>query len=124
MAHVPNVTIWRGTRHTVDTRFTVVNFITSRAFNKRKFDLLLNEVQSVYSGLLMYNRVHWLSRGRVLERFVECLDEIRMFMDESKQKYSELTDVEWLSRLMLFTDFTLHLNELNTKLQGLFWKSR
>jgi hypothetical protein len=96
----------------------IVNFITARALNKRKFELLLNEVQSVYSGLLMYNSVRWLSRGRVLERFVECLDEIRMFMDDNKQKYLELTDVDWLSRLMFFTDFTLHLNELNTKLQG------
>ena len=96
----------------------IVNFLTARALNKRKFELLLNEVQSVYSGLLMYNSVRWLSRGRVLERFVECLDEIRMFMNDNKQKYSELTDVDWLSRLMFFTDFTFHLNELNTKLQG------
>ena len=96
----------------------IVNFITTRALNKRKFELLLNEVQSVCSGLLMYNSVRWLSRGRVLERFVECLDEIRIFMDDNKQKYSELTDVNWLGRLMFFTDFTLHLNELNTKLQG------
>ena len=96
----------------------IVNFITTRALNKRQFELLLNEVQSVYSGLLMYNSVRWLSRGRVLERFVECLDEIRMFMDDNKQTYLDLTDVDWLSRLMFFTDFTLHLNELNTKLQG------
>jgi len=96
----------------------IANFITARALNKRKFELLLNEVQSVYSGLLMYNSVRWLSRGRVLERFVECLDEIRMFMDDNKQKYLELTDVDWLSRLMFFTDFTVHLNEPNTKLQG------
>ena len=95
-----------------------VNFITARALNNRKFAQLLNEVQSVYSGLLMYNNVCWLSRGRVLERFVECLDEIRMFMDDNKQKCSELTDVDWLSRLMFFTDFSLHLNELNTKMQG------
>ena len=101
----------------LDIRKTT-NFITAHALNKRKLELLLNEVQSVYSGLLMYNSVRWLSRGRVLERFIECLDEIRMFMDDNKQNYSELTDVDWLSRLMFFTDFTLHLNELNTKLQG------
>lgn len=96
----------------------IVNFITSRALNKRKFELLLNEVQSVNSGLIKYNNVRWLSRGRVLERFVGCLDEIRMFVDDNKQNYSELTDVDWLCRLMFITDFTQHLNELNTKLQG------
>ena len=92
----------------------IVNFIAARASNKRKFELLLNEVHSVYSGY----SVHWLSRGCVLECFVELLEEIRIFMDDNKQKYSELTDVNWLSRPMFFTDFTLHLNELNTKLQG------
>ncbi|KAI8796283.1 SCAN domain-containing protein 3 [Biomphalaria glabrata] len=61
-----------------------VNFITARALNKRKFEQLLNEVQSSYSGLLMYNNVRWLSRGHVLERFVEGLDEIRIFMDDNK----------------------------------------
>ncbi|KAI8788966.1 SCAN domain-containing protein 3 [Biomphalaria glabrata] len=34
-----------------------VNFITARALNKRKIEQLLNEVQSSYSGLLMYNNV-------------------------------------------------------------------
>lgn len=99
-----------------------VNFITARALNKRKFEQLLNEVQSSYSGLLMYNNVRWLSRGQVLERFVDCLDEIRTFMDDNKQNCSELTNVDWLIRLMFFTDFSSHLNELNTKLQG-FGKS-
>ena len=62
----------------------VVNFIAARALNKRQFENLLNEVESVYSGLLMYNSVSWLNRGRVLERFVECLDEIRLFLESSK----------------------------------------
>ena len=58
----------------------VVNLISAQAFNKRKFDALLDEVNSVYNGLLMYNNVRWLSRGSVLERLVKCLDEIRLFL--------------------------------------------
>jgi len=96
----------------------VVNFITASALNKRQFQSLLKEVESVYSGLLMYNSVRWLSRGRVLERFVECVDEIRLFLDSNKQQFTELTNVDWLSRLMFFTDLSLHLNEVNVKLQG------
>ncbi|KAI8764104.1 general transcription factor II-I repeat domain-containing protein 2 [Biomphalaria glabrata] len=84
-----------------------VDFITARALNKRKFEQLLNEVQSSYSGLLMYNNVRWLSRGHVLERFVECLDEIRIFMDDNKQNCSELTNVDWLIRLMFFYRFII-----------------
>ena len=66
----------------------------------------------------MYNNVRWLSRGRVLERFVACLNEIRLFMYEKKQDFPQLTDVVWLNSLMFFTDLTMHFNALNTKLQG------
>ncbi|XP_040193351.1 general transcription factor II-I repeat domain-containing protein 2B-like [Rana temporaria] len=67
----------------------------------------------------MYNNVRWLSRGRVLERFVACLDEIRLFMNDKGQEYPQLTDMTWLTNLMFFTDFTIHFNVLNKKLQDL-----
>ncbi|GFW44299.1 general transcription factor II-I repeat domain-containing protein 2A [Trichonephila clavipes] len=38
----------------------VVNLISSQALNKRKFDALLDEVNSVYNDLIMYNSVRWL----------------------------------------------------------------
>ena len=58
----------------------VVNLISARALHKRQFSLLLNEVESAHNGLLMYNNVRWLSRGKVLERFVECLNETKLFL--------------------------------------------
>lgn len=63
----------------------VVNFITSRALNNRQFTKLLDEIESQYAGLLMYNSVRWLSRGQVLHRFVELLEEIRLFLFEKSQ---------------------------------------
>ncbi|XP_050065321.1 general transcription factor II-I repeat domain-containing protein 2A-like [Aphis gossypii] len=96
----------------------VVNFITSRALNNRQFTKLLDEVESQYAGLLMYNSVRWLSRGQVLHRFVALLEEIRLFLFEKSQDYPELKDLNWLNDLMLFTDFTTMYNELNKKLQG------
>lgn len=96
----------------------IVNFINARALNKRQFSLLLEEVNSIHKGLVMYNNVRWLSRGNLLERFVECLHEIRLFLSENQKNYTELTDINWLCNLMFFTDFCLHLNELNLKLQG------
>ena len=71
----------------------------------------------MYTRLLVYNNVRWISRGSILKRFVECLDEIRLFLKNDKFSCQELSDV-WICRLMLFTDFSLHLNDLNTKLQG------
>ncbi|GFW33157.1 general transcription factor II-I repeat domain-containing protein 2A [Trichonephila clavipes] len=98
----------------------IVNLISSQALNKRKFDALLGEVNSVYNGLIMYKNVHWLSRGNVLQRFVGFLEEIRLFLqNESKiEQYPQLMDIMWLLKLMFFTDICQHLNELNIKLQG------
>jgi hypothetical protein len=59
-----------------------------------------------------------LSRAISLERFVNCLDEIRLFLHDNKTEFKELYNTEWLAKLMFFTDLTLHLNTLNKKLQG------
>lgn len=80
--------------------------ITARGLNKIKFENLLKEVNSVYRGLVMFNNVRWLSRGNVLQRFIECFDEIKMFLDEQNQIHEELSDLEWIARLMFFADFT------------------
>lgn len=70
----------------------------------------------------MYNNVRWFSRSHLLERFVECLHEIWLFLSNNQKNYTELTDLNWLCNLnrwlMFFTDFCLHLNEFNLKLQG------
>lgn len=96
----------------------IVNFIVAHALNKRQFTKLLDEVDSQFSGLLMYNNVRWLSRGQVLHRFVELLEEIRLFLSEKGHEYPELTDINWLNDLHFFADFTFHYNNLNKKLQG------
>ncbi|GFW95545.1 general transcription factor II-I repeat domain-containing protein 2A [Trichonephila clavipes] len=82
----------------------IVNLISSQALNKRKFDALLDEVNSVYNGLIMYNNVRWLSRGNVLQRFIDCLEEIRLFQqNESKiEQYPQLMDIMRLLKLMFF----------------------
>ena len=95
----------------------VVNLISSRALHKREFSILLNQVDSSYDGLLLYNNVRWLSRGKTLERFVECLNEIKHFLSiKNVNDFPELDDAAWLSNLMFFTDLSIH--ELNVKLQG------
>ncbi|XP_034259776.1 general transcription factor II-I repeat domain-containing protein 2A-like [Pantherophis guttatus] len=96
----------------------MVNYIMAHALNFPQFQALLEEVQAQNNCLHMNNNVRWLSRGRVLERFVACLDEIRLFMNEKGQEYPQLTDMAWLTNLMFFTDFTLHFSVLNKQLQG------
>ncbi|MBO1765133.1 hypothetical protein JQN64_28600, partial [Escherichia coli] len=51
----------------------VINFIRTRALNRREFRVLMDEVNSEYGDLLLHSEVRWLSRGRILERFSVCL---------------------------------------------------
>ncbi|GFU32905.1 general transcription factor II-I repeat domain-containing protein 2A [Trichonephila clavipes] len=68
----------------------------------------------------MYNNIRWLSRRNVLQRFIDCLEEIRLFLqNESKiEQYSQLMDIMSLLKLVFFTDVCHHFNELNIRLQG------
>ncbi|GFS39605.1 putative RNA-directed DNA polymerase from transposon X-element [Trichonephila inaurata madagascariensis] len=81
----------------------IVDFISSQALNKRKFDALLDENNSVYNGLLMYNNVRWLSHGNVFQKFADRLEEIRLILqNESKiEQYPQLMDI---------TSFITHWN--------------
>ena len=96
----------------------IINFIVARDMHKRQFKKILNDVNCEYDTLLLCNNVRWLSRAISLERFVNCLDEIRLFLHDNKTEFKELYNTEWLAKLMFFTDLTLHLNTLNKKLQG------
>ena len=97
----------------------VVNLISSRALYKREFSILLNQMDSSYDGLLLYNNERWLSRGKTHERFVECLNEIKHFLSmKNVNDFPELYNAAWLSNLMYFTDLSIHLNELNVQPQG------
>ena len=62
----------------------LINLISAHALNKRKFKELLGDMDSMHVGLLMYNNVQWLSRGKVMQRFVECLNEINSFFNNQK----------------------------------------
>ena len=53
----------------------------------------------------LYNNFRWLSRGKVLDRLVACLGEIRLFMIQKGQDYPQLTDMVWHTNLMYFYRF-------------------
>ena len=75
----------------------VANCISTRALHKRQFQVLLNVVEFVYKGLKTYNNVRWLSRGLVLKRSVECLNEIKIFLNDHHISYQELFNYKWVS---------------------------
>ena len=63
-------------------------------------------------------KVRWLSREEVLKCFVVCLKEVKTFLDSKGLNYSQLEQAEWLEKLHFIVDMTVHLNTLNTALQG------
>lgn len=97
----------------------VINFLIKRsALTHRQFRSLLEEMDSAYTDLPLHSAVRWLSCGKVLERFVSCIDAIKVFLAEKGQHYPQLEDEEWIVKLAFLADITGHLNELNLRLQG------
>ena len=73
-----------------------VNFIRFRGLNHRKFQELLNDLDSEFGDIIYYSEVRWLRRGEMLKRFFDLKDEIRMFMQLKGQPIPEFQDDEWL----------------------------
>ncbi|XP_072377810.1 general transcription factor II-I repeat domain-containing protein 2-like [Diabrotica undecimpunctata] len=97
---------------------SIVNFIKSRALNHRQFKQFLDDIESEYGDLLYYTEVRWLRRGLTLERLLNLIEEIEIFLAEKQRDVPELKNPDWLCDLAFLVDITNHLNVLNTRLQG------
>jgi hypothetical protein len=82
------------------------------------FKILTDELDVEYGNLMLHSEVRWLSKGKVLQRFVELLPEIKLFLESRNETYEELNDHGWLSDLSFLTDITTKMNKLNLELQG------
>ena len=61
--------------HVMDTVVKIVNEIRSKGLKHRQFQAFLEELDTEYRDLLYHCEVRWLSRGKVLERFlIACRD--------------------------------------------------
>ena len=71
----------------------IVNFLVARsATTHRQFRSLLEEMESSYRDLPLHSSVRWLSRGKVLLRFVKRLVEIKAFLIGQGKAYPELEE--------------------------------
>ena len=95
-----------------------INFIRSRGLNQRQFSSLLSEMEIGYQTLIYYAEVRWLFCYKVLKRFWEIRNEIKIFLEIKNKSIEELKNINWLQDLAFVTDITGYLNELNLKLQG------
>uniref|UniRef100_A0A8C9YYR3 SPIN-DOC-like zinc-finger domain-containing protein n=1 Tax=Sander lucioperca TaxID=283035 RepID=A0A8C9YYR3_SANLU len=107
-----------GFGHVMTPVVKIINNIRSKAKQHRIFKVLLEEMSAEYGDLLLHTEIRWLSRGRVLLRFLSLLGEIKEFKQSKGEDVSLLEDTEWTLDLAFLTDITGKLNDLNCKLQG------
>ncbi|XP_071041390.1 general transcription factor II-I repeat domain-containing protein 2-like [Parasteatoda tepidariorum] len=84
----------------------------------RLFKLLLEDEDVQFTDFLLHTEVRWLSRGKILERFIMLLPQIKEFIASRGEFYEQLENKDWLIDLGFLTDITAKLNELNLKIQG------
>ena len=102
-----------------DTTVKMVNFVKARPLNSRIFSALCSEMGSDHETLLFHTEVRWLSRGKVLTRFFELKDELKIFFSDHNFHLSEhLHNEEFLTRVGYLADIFSRLNKLNLGLQG------
>ncbi|XP_001494185.1 general transcription factor II-I repeat domain-containing protein 2 isoform X1 [Equus przewalskii] len=104
--------------HVMSVVVSSVNWICSRGVNHSEFTTLLYELDSQYGSLLYCTEIKWLSRGLVLKRFFESLEEIDSFMSSRGKPLPQLSSQDWIKDLAFLVDMTTHLNTLNISLQG------
>ncbi|XP_064120815.1 general transcription factor II-I repeat domain-containing protein 2A-like [Macrobrachium nipponense] len=97
---------------------SVIFLVAQSSLTHRQFQAFLEEVDSMYKDIPLHCSVRWLSCGKVLKRFVECFDEIQIFLSEKGQDYPEQENRDWIVKLIFLSDITKHLNDLNLLLQG------
>ncbi|XP_029656857.2 general transcription factor II-I repeat domain-containing protein 2-like [Octopus sinensis] len=98
-----------------------MNLIRSRGLKHRQFRSFLEDVEAVFTDVLYYTNVRWLSIGKVLKRVWDLKAEILMFLkmqDISCDFLNEMESDEWVCDFAFAVDIMQKLNELNTKLQG------
>lgn len=105
---------------TLNLAIVMVNSVKRSALNTRVFKHLCAELDSDHKALLFHTEVRWLSKGNMLARLYELLEELRVFFIESKMDnlLQKSGDPYFVVQLAYLVDIFGYLNELNLKLQG------
>ena len=105
----------------LQTLIKMVNFIKKSALNTRVFRLLCQELNSNHKDLLYYTAVRWLSKGNVIARVYELMDELKIYFKSqgknAEHLLNEITD-NFKENVAYLADIFEALNLLNLQLQG------
>ena len=84
--------------------------------NKRIFAELCED--EAHQTLLLHTEVRWLSKGKVLVRFIELKEKIKEFLKLNNQKLYDQMTCEFLTRTLYLADIFSLYNETNKRLQA------
>ena len=79
----------------------IINFVRSKAL----FHALLEEVGNQFTDLVKFTSVRWLSWGKELKRFYECLKEVITFLtckNYNAEHLQLLSNLEWIQKFISF----------------------
>lgn len=96
----------------------VVNYIKGNHLRSRIFAALCEAMDSDYKCLLYHTEVRWLSKGKVLNRFVYLRAEIISFIDAENVNFEFLRDEIWWLKVSFLSDLFDKINHVNLSLQG------
>ncbi|XP_028656942.1 protein ZBED8-like [Erpetoichthys calabaricus] len=108
--------LYEELNETLKTVVKIVNFIKTRPVNKQIFAQLCED--ETHQTLLLHTEVRWLSRGKVLERFIELQNPIRDFLTLHNQKLLEEMTAEVLIKTSYLVEIFSLYNETNKRMQG------
>ncbi|XP_062998575.1 general transcription factor II-I repeat domain-containing protein 2-like [Elgaria multicarinata webbii] len=103
-------------KHVMDVVTKIINSIRAVSLQHRLFKALLKDVDSECSDLILHTEVRWLSKGKVLARFLILIEEIKAFLKSKDQHIEQLYDRFWLVDLAFLADLMQELNSLNIEL--------
>ena len=111
----------------MDVVVKCVNEIRAKELKHHQLQSFLLEMNTQYKDLVYHSQFHWLSRGKVLQRFLSLLEESEIFLPQKSPTLKAksgadvltlLRDNSWLVDLSFLIDITQHMNNLCIRMQG------
>ena len=102
-------------QHAMTPVVKCVNKIRARGLNRREFRRYCQLFDMEYDDLVLYCEVRWLSKEQLLEQFWKLKNVVGDFLEE-KDELPEIRSLLCNKKCLL--DVTIHLNDLNSRLQG------
>ena len=93
---------------------TIITEIRTRPKVSREFSTFCKDSLADHDTLILHREVRFLSRGKVLERFISLKDTINDFLVERKSSSAKLfKDLKWLGGVHYLSCVFKELNKLN-----------